>query len=62
MPSEVLVRASTFDLHVLDVHTKWVKYQHQRMENERSNQVAPKAPIIPVSQLKEMIAQARSAR
>lgn len=27
LPSEAMSRASTFDLYVLDVSSKWVKYQ-----------------------------------
>jgi hypothetical protein len=60
LPSEVMARANTFDLYVLDVHTKWVNYQHQRVENERSMPHAPKAPIMSTKELKAMLEQARS--
>ena len=29
MPSEALSRASTFDLHVMDVSIRWSNYQHE---------------------------------
>jgi hypothetical protein len=60
LPSQVLANASTFDLYVLDVHTKWLKYQHQRLENERSNPSAPKTPLMTQTQMKAMIEQTRS--
>jgi hypothetical protein len=36
LPSEALERASTFDLHVLDLSAKWVKYQQQQADDEAS--------------------------
>lgn len=30
LPSEALERASTFDLYVLDLSTRWVKYQQEQ--------------------------------
>lgn len=62
LPSEVLHRATTFDLYVLDVHTKWVKYQHQRAANEQANPNAPKVPVMSAKQLAEMISTARSEK
>jgi len=36
LPSEALSRATTFDLYVLDISTKWSNYQHAKMESERT--------------------------
>ena len=36
LPSEALSRATTFDLYVLDVSTKWLKYQQDRAEGKTS--------------------------
>jgi hypothetical protein len=60
LPSQVLANASTFDLYVLDVHTKWLKYQHQKLENERANPNAPKTPLMTRAEMKAMIDKARS--
>ena len=53
-------RATTFDLYVLDVHTKWVKYQHQESENKRAVPNAPARPVLNSEQMRKMIEQARS--
>ena len=29
LPSQALEQATTFDLHVLDVSTRWANYQHE---------------------------------
>jgi hypothetical protein len=29
LPSEALERSSTFDLHVMDIATRWANYQHE---------------------------------
>ena len=35
LPSEALSRATTFDLYVLDVSTKWVRYQQEKAEGRK---------------------------
>ena len=60
LPSEVMHRATTFDLYVLDVHTKWLKYQHQRSANKQANPNAPEVPVMSVKDLASMITKARS--
>jgi hypothetical protein len=66
LPSEVLARATTFDLYVLDVHTSWVKYQH---EQEKARQGASsgsdsgkvfKQPKLSQQQLRAMMERSRS--
>jgi hypothetical protein len=34
LPSEALEKATTLDLYVLDVSTKWIKYQHDLAEGK----------------------------
>jgi hypothetical protein len=36
LPSEALARATTFDLYVMDISTKWSNYQYQKMEAQRT--------------------------
>jgi len=36
LPSEALGRATTFDLYVLDISTKWSNYHYEKMESERT--------------------------
>lgn len=57
MPSEVLNRANTFDLYVLDVSSKWLKYQHEEMERQRSGagKVKSKTPKLTQEQMIAMI-------
>lgn len=60
LPSEVLANATTFDLYVLDVHTKWVKYQHQEQINKQSVPDAKARPALSQAQMQDMILRARS--
>lgn len=62
LPSEVLARADTFDLHVMDVATRYLKVQRQKYENERLNPQAPPTPILSVKEMKDMIARTRSGK
>lgn len=41
LPSEALARATTFDLYVLDISTKWVKYQ-QDLQEGRTGRATPR--------------------
>jgi hypothetical protein len=34
LPSEALSRATTFDLYVLDVSTKWLRYQQDKADGK----------------------------
>lgn len=36
LPSEAMSRGSTFDMYVLDVATRWVKYQQEQAEGNQS--------------------------
>jgi hypothetical protein len=39
LPSEVLDRATTFDLYVLDTHSRFIKYQEQKAQGKETKQV-----------------------
>ena len=41
LPSEALARATTLDLHVLDVSAKWSKYQSDKAEGKTSATITP---------------------
>lgn len=56
MPSEVLERATTFDLYVLDVSTRHSKYQQDRA-NGKTPTVTKKHST---AELQEMLMRARS--
>lgn len=53
LPSEAMSRASTFDLYVLDVSSKWVKYQQDLADGK----VAKKQPT--QQQMLDMVAKLR---
>ena len=38
LPSEVLTRADTLDLHVLDLSGRWQRHQQEQLENKQSRQ------------------------
>jgi hypothetical protein len=58
LPSEALDRASTFDLYVLDCHTRYVKYQQER--EQAKSQGLPPPKQLSQDQMKAMIERVRS--
>lgn len=56
LPSEALERATTFDLHVLDVSTKW-----EQRRNDSSNGTNPSKQIS-IEEMQAMIARTRSEK
>lgn len=63
LPSDVLARATTFDLYVLDVHTKWIKYQHEQRDLEstgRSSRSAKLDSKLSIEEMQAMMARVRS--
>lgn len=45
LPTEALARGTTFDLYVLDLSAKWVKYQQEQADLEsRGISAGPKQP------------------
>jgi hypothetical protein len=59
LPSEALVRASTFDLYVLDCHFRYVKYQEQRAKAQGEG-LPPPSKKLTQEQMKAMIAEVRN--
>jgi hypothetical protein len=41
LPSEALSRATTFDLYVLDVSTKWLRYQQDKADGRNPTAKQP---------------------
>jgi len=46
LPSEVLARATTFDLMVLDQSAKWERYQHEKSKNPGTVNSAAETPSV----------------
>ena len=55
LPSEALSKATTFDLYVLDVSTKWLRYQQDRAEGK-----TPSAKQPSQAEMLDMIKKVRS--
>jgi hypothetical protein len=56
LPSEALTRSTTFDLYVLDMHTKWLKYQNEQSKDPNQPKAPPK---LTQEQMLEMIKRTR---
>lgn len=57
LPSEVMARATTFDLYVLDVSTRFVKYQQDMAQGR-----APKTRDYTTGELMAMLKRARGEK
>jgi len=57
LPSEALVKASTFDLYVLDCHFRHIRYQEAKAQG---NNVAKAPPKLTQEEMKAMIARVRN--
>ncbi|CAB4154618.1 hypothetical protein UFOVP647_15 [uncultured Caudovirales phage] len=60
LPSEVLARASTLDLYVMDVATQWRNYQHEQQEGrtkEKSSKTLNAG--LSIEQMRAMMERAR---
>lgn len=63
LPSEIMARGTTFDLYVLDIHTKWVKYQHEQEKARQGGaKTMPSKHNFSQEQLLAMIKRTRSDR
>jgi hypothetical protein len=60
LPSEALCRASTFDLYVLDCHTRYVRYQHNKEHAKSHGLPAPQQ--LSQDQMKAMIQAVRTKK
>jgi hypothetical protein len=58
LPSQVLARADTFDLWVLDIASSWQQQQQARAHAQATGQPPP-APDIPVNTLQAMLERVR---
>ena len=58
LPSEILARADTVDLLVLDVARSWENYQ--RAQSEASNSGRPMTPQIPINKLQDMMERVKN--
>jgi len=59
LPSEALERATTFDLYVLDVSSRYVKYQQDLADNKQKGVAPPPAKKLTQQQMMDMIKRAR---
>lgn len=59
LPSEAMARASTFDLHILDLSSRYERYQHEQAEQKHG---APKAPKLSVEEMQAMMARVRERK
>lgn len=57
LPSQALATASTFDLYVLDIHTRWLKYQQDKAEGKAAPQTTKQ---FTQEELKAMIDRTRN--
>ena len=53
LPSEVVRRSDTLDLHVLDIARSWENYQREQQEAKHNGK--PLSQDIPVNTLQEMM-------
>lgn len=58
LPSEVLARADTLDLLVMDVAQSW-QQQQQAQSQAQANGQPPPAPAVPINKLQEMLERVR---
>lgn len=55
LPSEVLQRADTLDIYVLNVSAKWENHQNEHSQNGKV------PPLVPQQRLEEMLRSVRAA-
>lgn len=58
LPTEVLARATTFDLYVLDVSARWQQHQHEQITGKKSFTRPP--PKLSEREMLDMLKRARS--
>lgn len=58
LPSEVLSRATTFDLYVLDTYSRYVKYQEAKQQGKAV--LSNKGKNLSVNDMKAMLARVRT--
>lgn len=59
LPSEALARATTLDLHILDVGAKWVNHQQELAKSGENPVTKPKRSKLSQEDMMAMIKKAR---
>ena len=59
LPSEALARATTLDLHILDVGAKWVNHQQELAKAGNTDVMKPKRSKLSQEDMLSMIKRAR---
>jgi hypothetical protein len=63
LPSEVLERANTLDLHVMDIANRWTKKQREDADNERTGGKSVLiTPKLSIEQMKAMLDSVKQER
>lgn len=63
LPSEALSRATTLDLHVLDISAKWSKKQYDESQNNnKDGSSATITPKLSVDEMQAMIARVKERK
>ena len=62
LPSEILVRGSTFDLEVLSTSTKYDIYVREQNEKKKTFAGVPEAPELSEQKMNDMIAKVKNAK
>jgi Tfp pilus assembly protein PilO len=59
LPSEAIARGNTFDMYVLDVATRWIKYQQEQADGKES--ITKKSSRMPTqSEMQAMVAAVKN--
>jgi hypothetical protein len=64
LPSEALARGTTFDLHVMDLSARYVRYQQERAELEQELKSGARGPVVlPTTQeMEAMLARVKETK
>ncbi len=60
LPSEIMRRADTLDMYVLDVAMSWHRYQQEVAQAQQEGRPPP-APDLTINKMKEMIERVRES-
>jgi hypothetical protein len=62
LPTEVMSRATTFDMHVMDVATRYARHQQERAEIEQDLRSGRTRPVAPPDeqQMQDMLERVRT--
>lgn len=57
LPSEIMQKADTLDVYVMDVALSWQEYQQSLAEKNTANK---QAPHVPINKLQDMLAAVKN--